>query len=211
MIIKFYSLIRTQANDPLFADEQTFPSFELANKAMREEHDTMFPEDEYPDDEIGEADWEHTSGDEESEEADTRWEIKEHTIDVPAPNDGFFSISRLHRDDFKTKGYDASDVDDATMEQIAKRMGDTFVSELFWLAIEASADAYNMPSYEDRNENHIEMGDRVRWYDPDESARDLERVWRIYDFNGDVVRIKSEDNISEAEVNAEELELYVLK
>lgn len=50
----------------------------------------------------------------------------------------------------------------------------------------------------DRNGNKIKIGDKVTWFDPDETARDLERVWEVYDLSDEIVFIT--DDYSEAEV-----------
>lgn len=57
----------------------------------------------------------------------------------------------------------------------------------------------------DRNGNEIEVGSRVVWFDPDESARDTERVWEVYEVNEEMICIA--DEFGEAEVLPEELEV----
>ena len=57
----------------------------------------------------------------------------------------------------------------------------------------------------DKNGNRIKVGSKVIWYDPELSARDLERVWRVYDIGGDIVYIA--DNYGEAEVFPHELKV----
>lgn len=57
----------------------------------------------------------------------------------------------------------------------------------------------------DRNGKEINVGDSVRWYDPDESARDLSRVYEVWDVRGEIVMIG--DSFSEAEVFPHELEV----
>ena len=58
----------------------------------------------------------------------------------------------------------------------------------------------------DRNGNVLNVGDRVLWYDPSEEFRDLQRVYKIFDIDGDIIRIS--DERSEVECPASELELY---
>ncbi len=57
----------------------------------------------------------------------------------------------------------------------------------------------------DRNGNEIEVGSKVVWFDPDESARNTERVWKVYEVNEEMVCIA--DDFSEAEVLPNELEV----
>jgi len=56
----------------------------------------------------------------------------------------------------------------------------------------------------DRNGKLITIGAPVIWYDPDESARDLERIYFVDDFSDEIVYIS--DDFSEAEVLPDELE-----
>lgn len=57
----------------------------------------------------------------------------------------------------------------------------------------------------DRNGKEINVGDSVRWYDPDTDARDLSRVYGVYEVRGEIVCIA--DEFSEVEVYPFELEL----
>lgn len=58
----------------------------------------------------------------------------------------------------------------------------------------------------DRNGDVLNVGDRVLWYDPAEEFRDLQRVYKIFEIGGDIIRIS--DERSEVECFASELELY---
>lgn len=57
----------------------------------------------------------------------------------------------------------------------------------------------------DRNGQRIFLGSCVIWHDPEKSARDLSRVWDVYDFNDEIVFIS--DKFGEAEVFPNELEV----
>lgn len=57
---------------------------------------------------------------------------------------------------------------------------------------------------EDIDGNEINVGDSVVWYDPDEEARDLERVYQVFEIESDEL-IRIADEYSEAEVPACEL------
>lgn len=58
----------------------------------------------------------------------------------------------------------------------------------------------------DRCGSAIKVGDCVIWHDPDETTRDLSRIWAIDKINGEVITIS--DDYSEAEVYSHELEKY---
>ena len=55
----------------------------------------------------------------------------------------------------------------------------------------------------DKNGTRIDQGDEVQWCDPEEEARDLERIWTVNSINGNIVLIS--DDYSEAEVLPSEL------
>lgn len=57
----------------------------------------------------------------------------------------------------------------------------------------------------DMDGNPVHINDKVIWYDPDVEARDLERIYTVYDVHGEIVRIS--DDYSEAEVFSEELKI----
>lgn len=59
--------------------------------------------------------------------------------------------------------------------------------------------------YVDRNGRQIIVGSKVIWYDPEEEARDLSRVYDVDDIGSDMVYIS--DEFSEAEVLPQELEV----
>lgn len=59
----------------------------------------------------------------------------------------------------------------------------------------------------DMNGNPIKVGSKVKWYDPDESARDLSRVWSVFDVKSDGETVCISDDYSEAEVLPQELEV----
>ena len=50
----------------------------------------------------------------------------------------------------------------------------------------------------DRKGKTIKVGNKVKWYDPDVSARDLSRIWEVWDVDDEMVCIA--DDYSEAEV-----------
>lgn len=77
----------------------------------------------------------------------------EKKYNLPEQSDGFFVISRIHRDDLEAAGFDASNVDDATMERMADKMGDDYVSQLFWEHLPVFAEDFGVPRKEGTEEN----------------------------------------------------------
>lgn len=78
----------------------------------------------------------------------------------------------------------------------------------YWFALEAAAERLEIPKMPtDKNGDPIEVGTKVRWYDPDESARDLTRVWEVFKIDEDIIHIAEIGSSSEAEVYSEELEV----
>lgn len=62
----------------------------------------------------------------------------------------FFTVLELSRNDFRTRGYDASDVSDADMQAIAARIGHTILDGGdFWLAIDCEAEDMGLNEIED--------------------------------------------------------------
>ena len=57
----------------------------------------------------------------------------------PNESDGFFSVLRLHRDDFEHQGYDASNVTDDQMQRIADKIGESSM-ESFWCGVDFHAE-----------------------------------------------------------------------
>lgn len=57
----------------------------------------------------------------------------------------------------------------------------------------------------DRNGKEITNGSKAIWYDPDPAARDLSRVWEVYEVTEEIVHIA--DEYGEAEVLPSELEV----
>lgn len=63
---------------------------------------------------------------------------------------------------------------------------------------------YESMEIKDRLDNNLELGDEVIWVDPEKEARDLNRVWTIFDVQSEEL-VKIHDIVSEAEVNPNEL------
>ena len=56
-----------------------------------------------------------------------------------------FNITSVHRDDLEHAGFDASPVDDATMEHLASKMADDYCEQLFWDQLPIIAEIVGIP------------------------------------------------------------------
>ena len=56
-----------------------------------------------------------------------------------------FPITSVSREDLEAKGFDVSEVDDATMERLASRMADDYCEQLFWTSMEIIAEYMGIP------------------------------------------------------------------
>ena len=56
-----------------------------------------------------------------------------------------FPIANLSREDFEAKGWDTSKLDNSDMEYIARKMGETFIENQYWLNIEYFAEYFGLP------------------------------------------------------------------
>jgi len=64
-----------------------------------------------------------------------------------------FKISALTRDDLEAIGFDASDVDDDTMDRLASKLGDDYCEQLFWTSLEIIAEeGFNIPRKESKED-----------------------------------------------------------
>jgi len=64
---------------------------------------------------------------------------------MPKPTDGYFPITSVHRDDLKGLGYDTSNVDDGTMQELASKMADAYLNQVFWIDLPIIADELEIP------------------------------------------------------------------
>lgn len=67
--------------------------------------------------------------------------------DVSPVNDEY-PISCLSRDDLEDRGYDVSQVSDETMKRLAKRLGDAYCENSFWIDLDIIADYLEIPKLE---------------------------------------------------------------
>ena len=118
-----------------------------------------------------------------------------------------FVITEVSREDLEEIGFDASKVSDETMERLARKLGDDYCEQLFWTSLEVMAEYLEIPK---RNRKALQVGDKVKWYDPEEEARDLNVIWTINEIRGslgdeDTIILITSEYGSEAEVLQKEL------
>lgn len=64
----------------------------------------------------------------------------------------WFKITCVHRDDLIAIGFDGDAVDDATMERLANKMADDYVTQLFWCHLEIIAEYLEIPLLKETSE-----------------------------------------------------------
>jgi len=52
----------------------------------------------------------------------------------------YFTITHVHRDDLLSKGFDVSRVSDGDMEELARKMSNDYLEQLFWSSLEIIAE-----------------------------------------------------------------------
>ena len=62
----------------------------------------------------------------------------------------------------------------------------------------------------DFNGKTIELGQHIRWHDPQDEYKDLARVWEVYDLNEENEIVCIKDDYGEAEVFPREIEIINL-
>lgn len=92
----------------------------------------------------------------------------------------------------------------------ARTLNERIVFDNGLYVLTASKDIITLYEYvgaEDMLGDELEIGDKVLWADPDDEARDLNRVWEVYAIQSEeLVKIYTDQNYhSEAEVNPNEL------
>ena len=75
------------------------------------------------------------------------------TVMEKTDDDEYFVITRVHRDDLDAAGFDASQVDDATMERLADKMGDDYLEQLFWVHLPILAEYLEIPRKDEEEED----------------------------------------------------------
>ena len=64
--------------------------------------------------------------------------------------DEFFKIVSVHRNDLERIGYDTTNVDDATMRQLASKMADAYCELVFWIDLPIIADHLSIPKKKEK-------------------------------------------------------------
>ena len=118
-----------------------------------------------------------------------------------------FIITEVSRGDLEGIGFDTSEISDETMERLARKLGDDYCEQLFWTSLEIIAEYLEIPK---KNIKTLQVGDKVKWYDPEIEARDLSIVWTIDEIRGslddeDTIILITSEYGSEAEVLQKEL------
>ncbi len=67
-----------------------------------------------------------------------------------------FQIAGIHRDDLIKAGFDGDNVDDATMERLASKMGDDYIGQLFWDHIGVIAQHLGIPVLQEEDDTEEE-------------------------------------------------------
>lgn len=56
-----------------------------------------------------------------------------------------FVITEVSREDLEELGYDTSEVSDETMEYLAKKLGNDYCEQLFWISLDIIAEYMEIP------------------------------------------------------------------
>ena len=87
-----------------------------------------------------------------SNPTDEAWEHLKEAVYREAQQHGFhggFPITSVAREDLETQGFDASNVTDGQMAEIADHMADAYCDDAFWVELEVIADDMGIPLKED--------------------------------------------------------------
>lgn len=57
----------------------------------------------------------------------------------------YFEITSISRADLEAAGFDASKVDDDTMERLASKMEDDYLEQLYWTSLKIIAEYLKIP------------------------------------------------------------------
>ena len=66
--------------------------------------------------------------------------VKEHANKLRAEFDRPFNITSICRSDLEGMGFDTTDITDAQMEELARRMCNDYLEQMFWLSMEIIAE-----------------------------------------------------------------------
>lgn len=117
---------------------------------------------------------------------------------------GYFPITRVSRDDLKAKGFWTNNVDDATMERLASKMGDAYLDNGYWIDLEIIAEHLDIPKR--KYFDFIKIGTKVWWNDPEGCSDGEYEIYNVPDEIEEDSIIVIGNGVSEAEVLPTELE-----
>lgn len=60
----------------------------------------------------------------------------------------YFPITFICEEDLISRGFDTSNVDDATMKRLASKMADDYLEQMFWISLDTLAEAIGIPKKE---------------------------------------------------------------
>jgi hypothetical protein len=90
-----------------------------------------------------------------NEPTDTQWEHLKEALYREAQQHGFhggFPITSVAREDLESQGFDASNVTDDQMAEIADKMQDAYCDDAFWVELDVIADDMDIPRTHDECE-----------------------------------------------------------
>jgi hypothetical protein len=71
--------------------------------------------------------------------------------------DGYFYVTAICRDNLEGLGFDVSKITDDDMEELADKMADDYLEQLYWSSMETIADeALHLPKVDDEPEDTYE-------------------------------------------------------
>ena len=122
----------------------------------------------------------------------------------------FFEITSVSREDLESAGFDASNVDDDTMTELAEEMADDYLEQLFWTSLKILAENLGIPKKKalEKDEDgyyHIDGAYKVReCYDCDTCedfysvyTEDDEFIGEIHQFEIESYNVRVDGEINE--------------
>ena len=85
-------------------------------------------------------------------QTDAEWEHLKEAVYREAQQHGFhgeFPITSVAREDLESQGFDASNVTDDQMAEIADHMQDAYCDDAFWVELDVIADDMGIPRKDD--------------------------------------------------------------
>lgn len=112
--------------------------------------------------------------------------------------DGYFVITRIHRDDLEAAGFDTTNVSDETMEELARKMCNDYLEQLYWYSMETLAELMGIPKKANpRNIVNKDGVDAICLELSDGTEVEVSEAWEIDDETNDsysIVEIFNTEN-----------------